>query len=120
MNRIIMTLNGQSYTSAHEWNTLDDFYAADTLENEFPDYKGDGSEGESATYELERPIKVMNASGTEIHWDSAEQHMSANICNALSEKIAPCSEQEFFTAYEEAHKVEFGEAFFLSAANPAY
>lgn len=63
---------------------------------------------------------VKNLNGTEIDYEAAEQHMDEYLCNALNDTIAPCTEQEFFTAYEAAHQKKYGEEFFLSAANPTY
>lgn len=56
MTKIIMTLNGTEYISAHEWDSLEEFYDACPLENEFPDYEGDGSEGGYCYYELEKQV----------------------------------------------------------------
>ena len=63
---------------------------------------------------------VTNQSGKEIDFDSATDFMDDNIRETLHDKLAPCSEQQFFTDYEEAHKVKFGEEWFLSGPNPVW
>lgn len=65
-------------------------------------------------------LKVINLSGTEIYYDVAVQHMDDEIREELHRELAPCTEQEFFSAYEKAHADKFGEEWFLSVANPCY
>ena len=65
-------------------------------------------------------MTVRNINGTEINWEAAEALMDADICNELHEEIAPCTEQEFFTAYEKAHAAKYGEEWELSKENPTY
>lgn len=51
VKKIIMIIAGdRAYESAHEWESLEDFYEACPLEGEFPGYAGDGSEGLCAEY----------------------------------------------------------------------
>ena len=64
--------------------------------------------------------KVINANGTEIDYNAAVALMDDDICAELNDKIAPCTEQEFFTAYEQAHADKYGEEWELSKANPCY
>lgn len=64
--------------------------------------------------------KVINANGTEIDYNAAVALMDDDICAELNDKIAPCTEQEFFTAYEQAHESKYGEEWELSKANPCY
>lgn len=64
--------------------------------------------------------KVINANGTEIDYAAAVALMDDDICAELNDKIAPCTEQEFFTAYEQAHAQKYGEEWELSKANPCY
>ena len=64
--------------------------------------------------------KVINASGTEIYYNAAVQLMDDEIREQLNVKLAPCTDQEFFTAYEIAHAEKFGEEWELSKANPVY
>ena len=65
-------------------------------------------------------MKVINMNGTEIDYDAAVELMDDEICESLSFEIAPCTEQEFFTAYENAHAEKYGEEWELSKENPCY
>lgn len=64
--------------------------------------------------------KVINANGTEIDYNAAVALMDDDICAELNDKLAPCTEQEFFAAYEQAHADKYGEEWELSKANPCY
>lgn len=55
-------------------------------------------------------MKVINANGTEIFYEAAISLMDDELREALHDELAPCTEQEFFTAYEKAHEAKFGEA----------
>lgn len=64
---------------------------------------------------------VINMNGTEIDYDVAVSLMDDEIREALHFQLAPCTEQEFFTAYEKAHADKYGEGDWeLSKANPCY
>ena len=63
-------------------------------------------------------INVINLSGKEIDFDAAVQHMDDEIREDLHMEIAPCTEQDFFTAYENEHIKRHGEQWFLSETNP--
>ena len=63
---------------------------------------------------------VVNANGTIIDYDVAVSLMDDAIREDLHRELAPCTEQEFFTAYEKAHKEKFGEEWELSKQNPCY
>lgn len=63
---------------------------------------------------------VVNLAGTEINFDAAVELMDDEIREKLSEELAPCSEQEFFTAYEHAHAEKYGEPWELSKESPQY
>lgn len=54
---------------------------------------------------------VTTRNGQEIDFDDAVFYMDDEIREALHMKMAPCEDQEFFTAYEKAHKEKFGEDF---------
>lgn len=54
---------------------------------------------------------VVNQNGNKIDFDDAVFYMDDEIREALHMKLAPCEEQEFFTAYEAAHKEKYGEDF---------
>lgn len=65
-------------------------------------------------------MKVINMNGTEINYEAAVELMDDEICESLNFEIAPCTEQEFFTAYEKAHIEKYGEEWELSKENPCY
>lgn len=65
-------------------------------------------------------MKVINMNGTEINYDAAVELMDDEICESLNFELAPCTDQEFFTAYEKAHEEKYGEEWALSKANPCY
>ena len=65
-------------------------------------------------------MKVINMNGTEINYESAVELMDDEICESLNFELAPCTEQEFFTAYEKAHAEKYGEEWELSKENPCY
>lgn len=65
-------------------------------------------------------ITVVNSNGTEINYDAAVMHMDDEIRENLNYEMAPCTEQEFFTAYAKAHEEKFGEVWFLDEANPVW
>lgn len=62
--------------------------------------------------------KVVNKSGCEIDFEAAVNYMVDEIREAVHAEFAPCTEQEFFTAYEAAHEEATGEEWFLSDSNP--
>lgn len=63
---------------------------------------------------------VVNANGTIIDYDVAVSLMDDGIREDLHRELAPCTEQEFFTAYEKAHAEKYGEEWELSKQNPCY
>ena len=65
-------------------------------------------------------MKVINMNGTEINYETAVELMDDEICESLNFELAPCTEQEFFTAYEKAHIEKYGEEWELSKENPCY
>ena len=65
-------------------------------------------------------MMVINMNGTEINYEAAVELMDDEICESLNFEIAPCTEQEFFTAYEKAHAEKYGEELELSKDNPCY
>lgn len=65
-------------------------------------------------------MKVMNNYGTEIEWNAALALMDDDLREELSADLAPCTEQEFFTAYAKAHGNKFGEEWELAKENPCY
>ena len=65
-------------------------------------------------------MKVLNISGTEIDYDAAVALMDDDLREELNGELAPCTEQEFFGAYEAVHAAKFGEEWELSKENPCY
>lgn len=65
-------------------------------------------------------MQVINKSGTQINYDAAVQLMDDEIREELHAQLAPCTDQEFFTAYEAAHEEKFGEEWELSKENPCW
>lgn len=65
-------------------------------------------------------MKVINMEGTAIDFDAAVPFMDDELREGLHAGIAPCSEQECFTAYEQKHAEKFGEMWELSKKNPTY
>lgn len=63
---------------------------------------------------------VTNASGTQIDYNAAVALMDEETREELAAELAPCTDQEFFTAYEEAHLVKFGAPWELSKPNPIF
>ena len=63
---------------------------------------------------------VKNNYGTEIEWNAALALMDDDLREELSADLAPCTEQEFFEAYEKAHENKFGEEWELAKENPCY
>lgn len=63
---------------------------------------------------------VINQNGTEINFEAAVYYMDDEIREALHMELAPCEDQEFFTAYEKAHYDKYGEEWELSKENPCY
>lgn len=65
-------------------------------------------------------MNVINMNGTEIDFDAAANMMDDEIREELHFKLSPCTEQEFFTAYENAHFEKYGEEWELSKSNPCW
>ncbi len=63
---------------------------------------------------------VVNSCGEEVDFEASKYLMDEEIREKLHEDISPCTEQEFFTAYEQAHKEKYGEEWELSKENPVY
>ena len=63
---------------------------------------------------------VKNLNGENVCFETAVMYMDDEIREVLHQELAPCSEQEFFTAYEKEHLNKFGELWELSKDNPVY
>ena len=65
-------------------------------------------------------MKVINKNGYEINYSAAVDYMDDDIREELHAEIAPCTNQEFFSAYEAAHEAKYGEEWELSKENPCF
>jgi len=65
-------------------------------------------------------MNVENINGTIIDFEAALPYMDNEIREDLHMVLAPCTDQFFFTAYEKAHEVKFGEEWILSNSNPTW
>ena len=63
-------------------------------------------------------MKVINMNGTEINYEASVELMDDEIRESICGTVD--SEQEFFTAYENAHAEKYGEEWELSKENPCY
>lgn len=54
-------------------------------------------------------MKVININGCEIDFEASVNFMDDEIRKALNCELSPCTDQEFFTAYEKAHAAKYGE-----------
>lgn len=63
-------------------------------------------------------IIVKNRNGYELDFYTAVGYMDSGIMGLVSDLFEPCSEQVFFSAYEDAHEFAFGEEWELSKENP--
>lgn len=79
--------------------------------------------GEDVTSQAEAELSdgtVENRFGWVIGYDVAVDLMDDDLREELHDKLAPCTDQEFFDAYAKAHKERFGEEWELSKENPVY
>ena len=63
-------------------------------------------------------MNVINMNGTEINYEAAVELMDDELRESICGTVD--SEQEFFTAYENAHAEKYGEEWELSKENPCY
>jgi hypothetical protein len=63
---------------------------------------------------------VINSGGKILDFETAIVLMDDELCEELHIELAPCTEQEFFTAYEARHEQKFGEEWELSKQNPIW
>jgi hypothetical protein len=68
----------------------------------------------------QKMIEVKNKNGTVIDYEMAVNFMDDEIREELHGELAPCTEQEFFTRYEEEHELKFNEEWELSKKNPTW
>lgn len=60
---------------------------------------------------MKKYVTVINANGKEIDYDFAVEMMDDEIREELHIQLAPCTDQEFYTAYEQAHEIKYGAPF---------
>ena len=65
-------------------------------------------------------INVINTNGTTIDFETAVYMMDDELRESIHAALSPCTEQEFFTAYEKAHAEKYGEEWELSKENPCF
>lgn len=63
---------------------------------------------------------VLNKNKTEIDFEAAVELMDDEIREELHEEMSPCTEQDFFTAYEINHEAKYGKVWELSKENPIW
>lgn len=63
---------------------------------------------------------VINKNGAKVNFDAAVELMDDDICADLNNTLAPCTEQEFFSAYEMYHEEKYGDVWELSKEHPVY
>ena len=63
---------------------------------------------------------VNNMNGVQIDFEVAVELMDDELREEVHAKLAPCTEQEFFTEYEKLHLAKYGEIWELSKFNPCY
>lgn len=63
---------------------------------------------------------VKNANGYILDFAAAVGLMDDEIRETLHSEMSPCTEQEFFAAYEKAHEEKHCEEWELSKANPTW
>lgn len=68
---------------------------------------------------FDRP-SVINPHGEIIPVNVATQLMNDDLREELHRELAPCSDQDLFTAYCKAHEEKFGEVWELAKPNPCY
>lgn len=65
-------------------------------------------------------MNVINKNGTQINYNIAVSLMDDEIREELHARLTPCTDQEFFSAYEIAHAEKFGREWELSKENPCW
>lgn len=63
---------------------------------------------------------VKNTFGVELVFEMISYMMDDDLREELHYRLAPCTEQEFMTAYCIAHEEKFGESWALDDPNPMY
>ena len=63
---------------------------------------------------------VKNSSGTMVNYDAAVNLMDDELREQLVAEICPCTEQEFFSAYEKLYEETTGDTWAMSEKSPQY
>lgn len=63
-------------------------------------------------------VYVLNKDSFAIEYDAAVELMDDDLREELHRELSPCSEQDFFDAYADAHKKRFGEEWEPAKGNP--
>lgn len=73
-------------------------------------------EADGLAKELKRihASKVVDSDGNEYDWDAVVTYMDDDIRERIHAEMAPCSNQEFFSAYEVKHFETYGEFFVVA------
>lgn len=65
-------------------------------------------------------MKVVNDYGIEFEFDVAVSLMDDELREKIHNKLAPCTDQEFFNEYAKRHEEKFDEEWELAKENPCY
>lgn len=65
-------------------------------------------------------ILVKNQHGVSIDYTAALAIADTDLCERVAADLAPCSEQDFFTAYCAAHLAKYGEPFECDKFDPVF
>lgn len=63
---------------------------------------------------------VINCNGVAVKYEAAVMLMDDDLREELHSRLAPCSEQKFFSAYETEHEKRFGSVWVCSRAKGAW
>lgn len=63
---------------------------------------------------------MVTVAGNVVSMAAAVELMDDEIREELARELSPCTDQEFFAAYEKTHEEKYGEEWELSKANPVY
>ena len=61
---------------------------------------------------------VTNQYGNEIDYEASVQMMDDDLREELHRKLAPCTDQEFFDAYSDAHLKTYSTEWYPNTLNP--
>ena len=70
--------------------------------------------------EMSNSNNVINQYGKSLYFEAAVNLMDDDLREQIHNDMAPCSNQEFFDAYVNAHAKKFGEDWVLDDQNPVW